>query len=66
MKVFYRAVKWRLAQNDCMNRGFILENFPQFKEELEHVFIKLSSKKLKRKKKPVPKPKIEEPPKVEG
>lgn len=32
MKVFYRAVRWRLNQNDCFNRGFILENFPQFKE----------------------------------
>lgn len=34
LKVFYRAVRWRLAQNDCINRGFILENFPEFKEEL--------------------------------
>ena len=24
MKVFYRAIRWRLSQNDCKNRGFIL------------------------------------------
>lgn len=24
MKVFYRAVRWRLSQNDCKNRGYIL------------------------------------------
>lgn len=54
MKVFYRAIRWRLNQNDCFNRGYILENFPQFKEELEHIFIKLSAKKLKRKKKKEP------------
>ena len=57
MKVFYRAIRWRLAQNDCFNRGFILENFPHFKEELEHIFLKLSSKKLKRKQKKEPKAK---------
>lgn len=24
MKVFYRAVRWRISQNDCKNRGYIL------------------------------------------
>lgn len=25
-KLFFRCVKWRLSQNDCKNRGFILIN----------------------------------------
>ena len=55
MKVFYRAIRWRLTQNDCRNRGYILENFPRFTPELNYIFNKLSLKKLKRKKpKPAP------------
>lgn len=55
MKVFYRAIRWRLSQNDCRNRGYILENFPRFAPELDLVFNKISLKKLKRKKpKPLP------------
>ncbi len=49
MKVFYRAVKWRLQNNDSCNRGFILENFPRFVEETKVIFEKVSAKKLKRK-----------------
>ena len=61
MKVFIRAVRWRITQNDCKNRGFILENFPSFTPELTFIFSKLSLKKLKRKKaKPVPPPKPSE------
>ena len=30
MKVFVRAVRWRITQNDCQNRGYILENYPNF------------------------------------
>jgi adenylate kinase len=50
MKVFIRVVRWRLTQNDCQNRGYILENFPNFTSELIYIFNKLSDKKLKRKK----------------
>ena len=60
MKVFYRAVRWRLTQNDCQNRGYILENFPNFVSEVTYIFNKVSLKKFKRK---VPKP-IPPPPKV--
>ena len=63
MKVFYRAVRWRLLQNDCANRGFILFNFPHFKEEIENIFNKVSAKKFKRK---VPKKKKEVPKPVES
>ena len=57
MKVFIRAIRWRMSQNDCQNRGFILENFPNFNSELNYIFNKMSLKKLKRKKpKPVPPP----------
>lgn len=54
LKVFYRAIRWRLSQNDCFNRGYILENFPRFTNELEYIFNKINPNKLKRKK---PKPK---------
>ena len=60
MKVFIRAIRWRLTQNDCKNRGFILENFPNFNFELNHIFNKISLKKLKRKK-PKPAPKAPQP-----
>ncbi len=39
MKVLYRVIKWRLNQNDCMNRGYILDNFPNFKEEAATAFF---------------------------
>ena len=57
MKVFIRAVRWRLTQNDCQNRGYIIDNFPNFTAELNFIFNKLSAKKLKRKK-----PKVVPPP----
>lgn len=50
MKVFYRVIRWRLTQNDCKNRGFILENYPKFSIELGYIFNKISLKKFKRKK----------------
>ncbi len=55
MKVFYRAIRWRLSQNDCKNRGYILENFPRFSPELDFIFNKTNPKKFKRNKpKPIP------------
>ncbi|EGR29553.1 hypothetical protein IMG5_153240 [Ichthyophthirius multifiliis] len=38
LKVLYRAVKWRLNQNDCLNRGYILDNYPIFGEECNYIF----------------------------
>lgn len=49
MKVLYRVIRWRLLNNDCTNRGFILYNYPNFRGELENVFNKMSMKKFKRK-----------------
>ena len=54
MKVFYRALRWRLGQNDCANRGYILHNFPTNLAELEYIFNKVNPRKFKSKK---PKPK---------
>lgn len=39
-KVLFRAVKWRLSQNDCKNRGYILVNYPLGYEDAKHVFLK--------------------------
>lgn len=40
LKVLYRTVKWRLGQNDCRNRGYILDDFPRFAEEAKFIFEK--------------------------
>ena len=40
LKVLYRAVKWRLGQNDCRNRGYIIDDFPRFEEEAKFIFEK--------------------------
>jgi adenylate kinase len=45
------AIKARLSQNDCRNRGFILDNFPKHYEECDLIFFP-NKRKLKRKKKP--------------
>lgn len=39
-KVLFRAVKWRLSQNDCKNRGYILVNYPYGVEDAKHIFNK--------------------------
>ena len=39
-KVLFRAVKWRLSQNDCKNRGYILVNYPYGFEDAKHIFNK--------------------------
>ena len=39
-KVLFRAVKWRLSQNDCKNRGYILVNYPYGFEDAKHIFSK--------------------------
>lgn len=49
MKVFYRVIRWRLLRNDCINRGYILHNYPNFRSELEFIFNKMSMRKFKRK-----------------
>ena len=56
MKVFYRALRWRLSQNDCANRGYILLNFPHHPSELQYIFDRVNPKKFKAKPKPKPKP----------
>lgn len=48
LKVLYRIIKWRLSQNDCMNRGYILDNYPLFTEEAEWIFYPQKPKKLER------------------
>ena len=48
LKVFYRALKWRLQLNDCRNRGFILDSFPTNPEEIQWIFFPIKPKKLQR------------------
>lgn len=46
MKVYYRVIKWRLSQNDCLNRGYILDNFPHFVDECNWIFFKCTTSPL--------------------
>lgn len=39
LKVLYRVVRWRLGQNDCLNRGYILDNYPLFGLECDSIFF---------------------------
>ncbi|KAL4510745.1 hypothetical protein ABPG72_004899 [Tetrahymena utriculariae] len=47
LKVLYRVIRWRLSQNDCFNRGYILDNYPLFGEEAGFIFYP-QKKKLDR------------------
>jgi len=33
------AFRWRLSQNDCQNRGYILDGYPNSYKTAEEVFI---------------------------
>lgn len=61
MKIYYKVIKWRLSQNDCSNRGYILENFPNHQEECDLIYYP-NKAKLKLKKKPKKKIVKEVPP----
>jgi len=50
------AVRWRLNQNDCQNRGYVLDGWPKAYENSKDIFYKLP---------PQPKKK-EKPQKAEG
>ena len=49
VKLLFRLIKHRLSQNDCRNRGFILDAFPIHYNDAKFVFYEMK-KKLKRKK----------------
>lgn len=31
---------WRLEQNDCRNRGFVLDGYPTTYEQASHIFMR--------------------------
>lgn len=33
------AYRWKLKQNACLNRGFILDNFPKTYEQCKELFM---------------------------
>eukprot|EP00828_Plagiopyla_frontata_P042469 TRINITY_DN6340_c0_g1_i1.p1 TRINITY_DN6340_c0_g1~~TRINITY_DN6340_c0_g1_i1.p1 ORF type:complete len:335 (+),score=108.84 TRINITY_DN6340_c0_g1_i1:266-1270(+) len=37
-KVLIRVIKWRLSQNDCRNRGYILSNYPNLTNDTTFIF----------------------------
>lgn len=34
-----RCFKWRLSQNDCLNRGYVLDGFPRSYKNARHLFM---------------------------
>ena len=33
------AVRWRLNQNDCQNRGYVLDGYPKIYEHAKNIFF---------------------------
>lgn len=40
-ELVYKCYKWRLTQNDCLNRGYILDGYPRRYEDAKEVFTGL-------------------------
>lgn len=38
-ELVYKCYKWRLTQNDCLNRGYILDGFPRRYEDAKEIFM---------------------------
>ena len=37
----YKCYKWRLNQNDCLNRGYILDGYPKKYSDAVEIFMGL-------------------------
>lgn len=40
-ELVYKCFKWRLTQNDCLNRGYILDGYPRRYEDAKELFTGL-------------------------
>lgn len=38
-KLIYKIFKWKLTQNDCRNRGYILDGFPREFKDAQYLFL---------------------------
>jgi adenylate kinase family enzyme len=38
-ELLYKCFKWRLNQNDCLNRGYILDGYPRKYEDAIQLFM---------------------------
>lgn len=38
-ELVYKCYKWRLTQNDCLNRGYILDGFPRTYQDAAEIFM---------------------------
>ena len=43
-EILYKLYKLRLGQNDCQNRGYILEGFPKTLKDAESIFMESENK----------------------
>ena len=44
MELINEAVRWRLNQNDCQNRGYVLDGYPRSYQEADGVFFVTNKK----------------------
>ena len=40
-ELVYKCFKWRLTQNDCLNRGYILDGYPRRYDDAKELFMGL-------------------------
>ena len=40
-ELIYKCFKWRLEQNDCLNRGYILDSYPRTYADAKEIFLTL-------------------------
>lgn len=38
-ELIYKCYKWRLSQNDCLNRGYILDGYPRKYQDAKEIFM---------------------------
>lgn len=38
-ELVYKCLKWRLSQNDCLNRGYILDGYPKKYQDAKELFM---------------------------
>lgn len=42
--ILYKILKLRLNENDCRNRGYILDGFPRTFKDCQNIFLKMKQK----------------------
>jgi hypothetical protein len=38
-ELVYKCFEWRLSQNDCLNRGYVLDGYPRTYDNAKNIFM---------------------------